>query len=216
WVRVYRPRPGLNRAQRLATESLPRQNCQRKQELLQFLSDHEQSAALIPPPILRRTSSDSAPLSFAQERLWFLEQLEPGSGVYNICRASRLTGQLNIGALESSLTEILRRHEILRSQIRIVDGQPAQVAVAVSRFEVPVIDLRSLTEPERDREVRDRIKAEAEWHFDFSAGLFFRAVLLQISDEQHILILTTHHIVADAWSMGILTKEVWTRYDAYA
>ena len=135
-----------------------------------------------------------------------MEQLEPGSAVYNICRASRLTGQLNIAALESSLAEILRRHEILRSQIRIVDGRPVQVAVAVPRFEVPVIDLRSLTEPEREREVRDRIKAEAERQFDFSAGLFLRAVLLQISNDQHILILTTHHIVADAWSMGILTR----------
>ena len=93
-----------------------------------------------------RTSEDPAPLSFAQERLWFLEQLEPGSAVYNICRASRLTGQLNIAALEASLIEILRRHEILRSQIRIVDGRPVQVAVAVPRFEVPVTDLRSLTE----------------------------------------------------------------------
>ena len=86
----------------------------------------------------------------------------------------------------------------------------------MSRFEVPVIDLRSLTGTEREREVRDRIKTEAEWQFDFSAGLFLRAVLLQISDDQHILILTTHHIVSDAWSMGILTKELWTLYDAYA
>ena len=81
---------------------------------------------------------------------------------------------------------------------------------------MPVIDLRSLTETEREREVRDRIKAEAERQFDFSAGLFLRAVLLQISNDQHILILTTHHIVADAWSMGILTQELWTLYDAYA
>ncbi len=206
----------VNAPKGVLTDTLCAQIAERKQELLQFLSDHEQSAALVPPPILRRTSSDPAPLSFAQERLWFLEQLEPGSGVYNICRASRLTGQLSIAALESSLTEILRRHEILRSQIRIVDGRPVQVAVAVSRFEVPVIDLRSLTGTEREREVRDRIKTEAEWQFDFSAGLFLRAVLLQISDDQHILILTTHHIVSDAWSMGILTKEVWTLYDAYA
>ena len=81
---------------------------------------------------------------------------------------------------------------------------------------MPVIDLRSLTEPEREPRGRDRIKAEAEWQFDFSAGLFLRAVLLQISDDQHILILTTHHIVSDAWSMGILTRELWTLYDAYA
>jgi amino acid adenylation domain-containing protein len=206
----------LNAPKGVLTDTLRAQIAERKQELLQFLNDYEQSAALIPQPILRRTGSDSAPLSFAQERLWFLAQLEPGSAVYNICRAFRLTGNLNIAALESSLSEILRRHEILRSQIRIVNGRPVQVAVAVPRFEVPVIDLRSLTEAERDREVSDRIKAEAERQFDLSAGLFFRAVLLQISDDQHILILTTHHIVSDAWSMGILTKEVWTRYNAYA
>ena len=144
----------VNAPKGVLTDSLRAQIAERKQELLQFLSDYEQSAAFIPPPILRRTSSDPAPLSFAQERLWFLEQLEPGSAVYNICRASRLTGQLNIAALESSLTEIVRRHEILRSQIRIVDGRPVQITVAVPRFEVPVIDLRSLTETERDREVR--------------------------------------------------------------
>ena len=144
----------LNAPKGVLTDSLRAQIAEHKQELLQFLSDYEQSAAFTPPPILRRTSSDPAPLSFAQERLWFLEQLEPGSAVYNICRASRLTGQLNIAALESSLTEILRRHEILRSQIRIVDGRPVQVAVAVPRFEVPVIDLRSLTETELRREVR--------------------------------------------------------------
>ena len=206
----------LNAPKGVLTNSLRAQIAERKQELLQFLSDYEQSASFIPPPILQRTSSDPAPLSFAQDRLWFLEQLESGSAVYNICRASRLTGQLNIAALESSLSEIVRRHEILRSQIRIVDGRPAQVAVAVSRFELPVTDLRSSTETEREREVRDRIKAEAEWQFDFSTGSFLRAVVLQISNDQHILILTTHHIVADAWSMGILTRELWTLYDAIA
>ena len=206
----------LNAPKGVLTDSLRAQIAERKQELLEFLSDYEQSAAFIPPPILRRTSNDPALLSFAQERLWFLEQLEPGSAGYNICRVSRLTGQLNIVALESSLSEIIRRHEILRSQIRIVDGRPVQVAVTVSRFEVPVIDLCSLAEPERDREVRDRIKAEAERQFNFSSGLFLRAALLQISDDQHILILTTHHIVSDAWSMGILTKEIWTLYEAYA
>ena len=91
-----------------------------------------------------------------------------------------------------------------------------QVAVNVSRFELPVTDLRSLTETERERELRDRIKAEAEWQFNFSGGFVLRAVLLQISNNQFILILTTHHLVADAWSMGILTRELWTLYEAYA
>ena len=129
----------------------------------------------------------AAPLSFAQERLWFLEQLEPGSAVYNICRASRLTGQLNIAALEASLTEILRRHEILRSLIRVIDGRPMQITVVPPRFKLHFTDLRSLTRTELDDEIRRRIRAEAERQFDFSAGLFLRAVLLQISDDQHIL-----------------------------
>ena len=206
----------LNAPKGVLTDNLRAQIAERKQELLRFLSDRDRPAAFTPPPILRRTSGEPAPLSFAQERLWFLEQLEPGNTVYNICRASRLTGQLNITALEASLTEILRRHEILRSQIGIVDGRPIQVTAALSKFEVPVIDLRSFTETEREREVRDRIKAEAERQFDVSAGLFLRAVLLQVSNDHHILILTTHHIVADAWSMGILTRELWTLYDALA
>jgi amino acid adenylation domain-containing protein len=206
----------VNAPKGVLTDNLRSEIAERKQELLQFLSDHDQPSAFDPPPIPRRTSKESAPLSFAQERLWFLEQLESGSAVYNICRASRLTGQLNIAALEASFTEILRRHEILRSEILIVDGRPVQGAVAVLRFEMPVIDLRSFTETECEQEMRDRIKAEAEWQFDFSAGLFLRAVLLQISNDQHILILTTHHIVADAWSMGILTLELWTLYDALA
>jgi amino acid adenylation domain-containing protein len=205
----------VNAPKGVLTDSLRAQIAERKQELLQFLSDYKQPA-FISPPILRRTISDPAPLSFAQERLWFLEQFEPGSAVYNICRASRLTGKLNIAALEASLTEILRRHEILRSKIGIVDGRPFQVTMPVSKIDVPVIDLRSLAETEGDRGVRDRIKVEAERRFDFSAGLFLRAVLLQISNDEHILILTTHHIVADAWSMGILTRELWTLYDAYA
>jgi amino acid adenylation domain-containing protein len=198
------------------TAELRSQITDHKAELLAFLRDQASSASPAPPPIPRRVSKEPAPLSFAQERLWFLEQLDPGTTVYNICRASRLTGKLNTAALEASLTEILRRHEILRSQIRIVDGRPVQITVAMSRFEVPVTDLRSLTETERDAEVRDRIKAEAQRPFEFSAGLFLRVVLLQTSDEQHILVLTTHHIVSDAWSMGILTKEIWILYDAYA
>jgi amino acid adenylation domain-containing protein len=206
----------VNAPKGVLTETLRAQIAEHKQELLQFLSDYEQSATFTPPPILRRTNSDSAPLSFAQERLWFLGQLEPGSPVYNICRATRLTGRLNIAALESSLSEIVRRHEILRSQIRVIEGRPMQVTVSSPEFKIHFTDLRSLTRTELDEEIRRQIRSEGERQFDLSAGLFFRAVLLKISDDQHILILTTHHIVSDAWSMGILTKEVWTLYDAYA
>ena len=206
----------LNAPKGVLTDSLRAQIAEHKQELLQFLSDYEQSATFIPPPILRRTSSDPAPLSFAQERLWFLEQLESESAIYNICRASRLAGQLNIAALESSLSEIVRRHEILRSQIRVIDGRAMQITVSLHEFKLHFTDLRSLTGTELDEEIRRQIRSEGEWQFDFSAGLFLRVVLLQISNDQHILILTTHHIVADAWSMGILTRELWILYDALA
>jgi amino acid adenylation domain-containing protein len=198
------------------TAELRSQITERKTELLTFLRDQASSASPAPPPIPSRASKESAPLSFAQERLWFLEQLQPGSAVYNICRVSRLTGQLNIAALEASLTEILRRHDILRSQIRVIDGQPMQLTTSAPEFKLHFTDLRSLTGTELDEEVRDQIRSEGERQLDFSAGLFLRALLLQISDDQHILVLTTHHIVSDAWSMGILTRELWAHYQARA
>jgi amino acid adenylation domain-containing protein len=188
----------------------------RKAELLRFLRDQTSSASAAPPPIPRRVSKDPAPLSFAQERLWFLEQLEPGSTVYNICRASRVTGQLNGTALEASLAEILRRHEVLRSQICVIEGRPMQLTASGPEFKLHFTDLRSLTGTELDEEIRRQIRSEGERQLDFSAGFSLRAVLLQISDDQHILVLTTHHIVSDAWSMGILTRELWTLYDSYA
>jgi amino acid adenylation domain-containing protein len=198
------------------TAELRSQIAERKAELLMFLRDQAFSAGFVPLPIPRRVSKDPGPLSFAQERLWFLEQLEPGSAVYNICRASRLTGQLNIAALEASLTEILCRHDILRSQIRVIDGRPMQLTTSAPESKLHFIDLRSLTGTDLDEEIRRQIRSEGERQLDFSAGLFLRALLLQISDDQHILVLTTHHIVSDAWSMGILTRELWTLYEAFA
>ena len=198
------------------TAELRSQITDRKAELLAFLRDQASSASSGPSPIPRRVSKDPVPLSFAQERLWFLEQLEPGSAVYNICRASRLTGQLSVAALKASLTELLRRHEILRSQICVIEGRPMQITVSPLEFKFHFADLRSLTGTEVDDAIRCQIKAERERQFDFSAGLFLRAVLLEMSDNQHILILTTHHIVSDAWSMGILTRELWTQYQSRA
>jgi amino acid adenylation domain-containing protein len=198
------------------TAELRSQITERKAELLAFLRDQASAASSGPSPIPRRVSKDPAPLSFAQERLWFLEQLEPGSAVYNICRASRLTGQLNIAALEWSLTEILHRHEILRSQICVIEGRPMQLTTSAAEFKLHFTDLRSLTGTELAEEIRRQIRSEGERQLDFSAGLSLRAVLLQISHDQHILILTTHHIVSDAWSMGILTRELWVLYEACA
>ena len=192
------------------------QIAERKAEILTFFRHRPRSKRTAAPPILPRTSHEAAPLSFAQERLWFLEQLEPESAVYNICRASRLVGSLNVAALEASLSEIVLRHEILRTAFRVVDGHPGQVVQATQNISINSSDLRSSPETERDVEVKHRIADEAERPFDLSEGLFLRCTLLRVRDEEQVLILTTHHIVSDAWSMGILSRELWALYHAYS
>ena len=192
------------------------QIAERRAELLTFLRDQPSFASSILPPIPRRETKDRAPLSFAQERIWFLEQLEPGSTVYNICRAFRLVGGLNIAALEASLREIVRRHEVIRSAVQVVDGRPLQVPVSAPKVMVHLIDLHALTLVDRDEEIRRQIKVEAERPFDLSVGVFLRFTLLRVGDAEHVLILTTHHIVSDAWSIGILRRELWALYESYA
>ena len=157
-------------------------------------------------PLHARKGTEPAPLSFAQERLWFLEQLEPGSTVYNICRAYRLTGELNVAALQSSLNEILRRHEVLRSAITIRHARPLQLVQQPFELTLTVLDSESVVDGTKDDPVQKRIRESAETPFDFSAGRFLRAELLRVAADEHVLILTTHHMVSDAWSMGILSQ----------
>jgi amino acid adenylation domain-containing protein len=142
--------------------------------------------------------------------------LEPQSAAYNICRASRLIGDLNIPALEASLSEIVRRHEVLRSAFQVIDGRPLQITLPAPKFVLFLIDLRGRSGADREEEVQRLIKEEAARPFDLCGGLFLRGSLLRVGDDKHILILTTHHIVSDAWSMGILTRELWSLYEAYA
>ena len=155
-------------------------------------------------------------MSFAQERLWFLEQLEPGSAVYNICRAFRVIGELNVPVLESGLNEIVRRHEVLHSSIRVSNGRPLQVVQPVVEVNLAVIELHATSDVEREQKILDRIQQAAEAPFDFAAGSFLRAELLRFVDDYHVLIVATHHIVSDAWSMGILMQELWLLYETYA
>jgi amino acid adenylation domain-containing protein len=196
------------------TDNLRAQIAARKQELLEFLRNRTRSFG--PPAISRRAGGSASPLSFAQERLWFLEQWDPGAAVYNICRASRLSGRLNLAALELSLNEIVRRHEVLRSAIRVIEGRPVQTIEPPYTLNLTVVDLQSTSEAEREREIENQIRQAAEAPFDFVSGKFLRAELLGVAVGEHILILTTHHIVSDAWSMGILTRELWSLYEAYA
>ena len=154
-------------------------------------------------------------MSFAQERLWFLEQFEPNSSVFNLCRAVRISGALNLRALESSLNEILRRQESLRTKITAIDGIPVQTIAAVEFLRIAPMDLGALTEGERETESRQLILQETKQPFDLAQGRLLRVRLLRMREDEHILIFSTHHIVSDAWSMGIFTRELWSFYDDF-
>lgn len=172
------------------------------------------------PPIthmsLRPTSSDHAlPLSFAQQRFWFLDQLEPGNAAANIFRAFRLTGRLDVTALEQSLTEVVRRHEILRTTFPDVDGQPIQRMSPPRPVSLAAEDLRALSATEREARVQQRVVEEARQPFNLAQGPLFRVRLLQLADAASVLLLTLHHIVFDGWSFSILFHELTVLYRAF-
>jgi len=168
------------------------------------------------PPILPIPRDRNLPLSFAQQRLWFLEQLETNSTAYNIPAAVRLTGSLNIAALEQSLNEIVRRHEALRTTFTAVDGQPAQVIAPTLTLRLPIVDLQELLEAEREAEVLRLATQEAQLPFDLAQGPLLRGTLLKLGEVKHIMLFTMHHIVSDGWSMGILVREVAALYEAFS
>ncbi|MBV8856906.1 MAG: amino acid adenylation domain-containing protein, partial [Acidobacteria bacterium] len=169
-----------------------------------------------PPPLVKFEREGPVPLSFAQQRLWFLDRLEPGSAAYNIPAAVRLTGRLDVAALERSLKEIVRRHETLRTTFAEMDGEPAQLIREAAEIALSVVDLTHLPEQELEGEAARMAQAEARAPFDLSAGPLLRATLLQLGGERHQLLVTMHHIVSDAWSVGVLLRELADCYRAYA
>jgi amino acid adenylation domain-containing protein len=175
---------------------------------------HSAGQNLLAPPILPVPRDGNLPLSFAQQRLWFIDQLEPGNSAYNIPAAIRLKGLLNLAALEQSLNEIVKRHESLRTTFVMVDGRPAQVIAPPLTIKLPVVDLRKLPETERETEVRRLVTEGAQRPFDLSQGPLLRVALLRLGDEEHVGLLTMHHIVSDGWSTGILIRELARLYVA--
>src|SRR5690242_3602716 len=156
------------------------------------------------------------PLSFAQQRLWFLHLLDPHTAAYNMPFALRLSGQLNIPALERTLNEIVRRHEVLRTTFDALDGEPVQLIAATRQLELPLTDLSDLPPQEREVETRRLALQNALQPFDFARGPLLRASLLRLTDEEHVLSVTMHHIVSDGWSMGVLVHEVAALYTAFS
>ena len=154
------------------------------------------------------------PLSFAQQRLWFLDQLEPNTAVYNIPDTHYFNGPLNLDALERSLSEIVRRHEILRTTFQSSDGEPVQVIAEAQAQQLEVIDLSQ--EAEREATAQRMANEETQQPFDLTRGPLFRFRLLRLAEEQHILLLTMHHIISDGWSLGVLGRELAALYQAYS
>jgi amino acid adenylation domain-containing protein len=155
------------------------------------------------------------PLSFAQERLWFLQQLEPQSSAYHLFNGIRLRGQLNLSAFEQTLQEIVRRHEILRTTFTVVDGRPFQRIAAASSVSLAVRDLSAFEKVERDAEVERAAQETVSTPFDLVAGPLLRAELLRLSDDEHVLLFVLHHIISDGWSATVLVREVAALYEAF-
>ncbi|MBZ5569981.1 MAG: amino acid adenylation domain-containing protein [Acidobacteriia bacterium] len=151
-------------------------------------------------------------LSFAQQRLWFLEQLQPGLLAYNLIFAVRLQGQLSVAHLEKALGVVVARHESLRTTFRAAGESPEQIVAAGDVFRLAVVDLSGLTPDQRQREALHRISEEGQRTFDLIRGPLLRTVLYRLGSEEHLLMLAMHHIVTDGWSVGILTKELGTVY----
>src|SRR5215213_1752773 len=166
--------------------------------------------------IPRCEKADAYPLSFAQQRLWFLDQLEPGKALYNLPAAVRLSGQLDTSALSRSFDEVVRRHESLRTTFKSVDGQPRQVIAEPGALPLPLIDLTGLGVSERQAEVACLVGDEARRPFDLAAGPLLRAKLLRLGNDEHVLLLNMHHIISDGWSLGVLVRELTKLYAGYA
>jgi hypothetical protein len=165
--------------------------------------------------IPRRPDSGPAPLSFSQQRIWFLQQWEPGAPTFNGARATRLRGVLDGSALHRALEALVERHDSLRSVIAVRDGEPVQIALDAWTLELPVLDLTSIPADEREVELRRVLRERSRLPFDLSADLMLAPTLLRLADDDHVLLLRLHHIAADAFSDGILFRELGMLYDAF-
>ena len=196
-------------AQRIA--ALP----QGKRELLSKLLKQEGRHSPL-APIPRREPSTAPPLSFAQERLWFLDQLAGGSAFYNVDNAFHWKARLDVRALERSLNEIVRRHEALRTTFGMVNGEPVQIVAPALAIPLTVTDFTHLPPGERDEKALRLATTQAIQPFDLASGPLVRAGVVRLGDDDHLFLLTIHHIVADGWSMGVLFRELMALYAAFA
>jgi amino acid adenylation domain-containing protein len=170
----------------------------------------------VSPEIITQQAKQHSPLSFAQQRMWFLEQIEPNNAAYLIPIAHRLTGQLNVGVLQKSLDAIAVHHQVLLTNyILSPDGNPIQVIATPRLVQLKVIDLTQEQHNHLEEQVQRLLSHEAQRPFDLTSDLMLRATLVQINQQEHILLLVMHHIASDGWSMGILCQQLAALYEAF-
>ncbi|MEM1290627.1 MAG: amino acid adenylation domain-containing protein [Cyanobacteria bacterium P01_H01_bin.162] len=201
-----------NAPEAVLTDDLSAQLQARKAEILAFLRQHE---PIIPATIQPVPRTGPLPVSFAQQRLWFLEQMQQEGAVYNIPLAIQVEGFLDETAFNRSFNDLIERHEALRTRFITIDGQPMQAVSAPAPITIKQQDLRSLPSSERETEVRRQAIAAAQTRFDLTQAPLLRVKLLQLAELESVVLLTMHHIIADGWSMEVLLQELAWLYRAH-
>nr|MDZ8289084.1 amino acid adenylation domain-containing protein [Nostoc sp. ChiSLP01] len=176
----------------------------------------QRNLELSAPPILPRAENAELLLSYAQQRLWFLDQLEPNSAFYNVPIALRLAGSLNVAALEQSLQEIIHRHEALRTNFITVDGKPSQIIQTQTNWTVSIVDFKHLSTIEQEIAAQKLAQQQAVQPYDLARFALIRATLVVLSETENILLVCMHHVVSDGWSMGVFVQELAALYNAYS
>ncbi|BAY65337.1 peptide synthetase [Calothrix brevissima NIES-22] len=213
WVEDNRLR--CSAPKNVLTPTIREELARRKQDILNFISNNNSVLDFDQQLISSIPRAENLPLSFAQQRLWFLAQLEPDSSSYNISVAVRLQGKLNLAALQQSFQEIINRHEALRTSFQTVDGQPIQIIAPSLDFAISIISLDECSLWEQEKQIRHLTTQAAQQPFDLTKSPLLRVTLVQLHPEEYIILLTIHHIVSDAWSMGILVEEFVALYSAF-
>lgn len=187
-----------------------------KRRLLSLLMKEQRIDHQLLPLVRAERNGNVLPVSFAQQRLWFLDHLEPGNLAYIVAGAFRFDGPLDVDAFHKSIDEVIRRHEILRTSFSDIEGEPMQVIEEPQHLQVPLIDLSAFPDSQRAAEVQRLMENEAARSFDLEGAPLLRVTLLKLREHEHIVLLTMHHIISDGWSMSVLLQEVATLYEAFA
>ena len=202
--------------QQALTPELRAELAARKAEIMQFLSQVKDESHADMPPIRKAPRDGALPLSFSQQRLWFLEQLDPGVPTYTISDSTEINRGIDVPVLQRALTEVVRRHEILRTSFPSVNGVPVQVIGPPYEFPLPLVNLTSLPEQEQWEEAKRLASEQGRLPFDLSKGPLLRITLLRLRHDHYLMLMTIHHIILDDWSKKLFEQELDTIYAAFS